>query len=229
MHVVNRCRSFVRSLVRFGRGDTPAALSASQESLDEALALLDHSAILLHSYVRVLALLDSGRWREALKIIDQALAYGAPSPIEAGLYKALLHGGAFLNGLAHAAHVLLAVDRTTGLVGQVLDVLTVGLPTLVPCGRERLAHRVPLHVVELHEQLGPTVLDVKRLHDGLPSRGLSIPFDRASRKRSIECFGPNRFRVWVSGRESSACRRRRRRRPSRPANDRYRGKQTGVP
>ena len=64
--------------------------------------------------------------------------------------------------------VLVDVDRAARQIGHVLHVLAGRLEALVPAGSEGLTHGVALGRVELYEQLGPAVLDVKRLHDGPP-------------------------------------------------------------
>src|SRR6218665_514357 len=69
-----------------------------------------------------------------------------------------------LDDRVRAAAVLVEVDGTASQLGQVLRDVASGLAALVPAGRERLATGVALPVVELHEQLGPTVLDVERVH-----------------------------------------------------------------
>ncbi|OUE32036.1 Bacterial regulatory protein, luxR family [Clavibacter michiganensis] len=92
-----RLTCLVDSLTGFATGDVHGALAASRAELRRAREDDDHHRILLSTYVGMLSLLDLGRWREASQIIDQALAFGAPGPLDVALYRAILYCGAFVN------------------------------------------------------------------------------------------------------------------------------------
>ncbi|WP_316302884.1 helix-turn-helix transcriptional regulator [Clavibacter michiganensis] len=109
--IVRRHTGFIRGLAQFGVDALPEALASSREGLDAALSNVDHDAILLNTYVGMLALVGLGRWDEALKLIDQAIAFGPPAPVDAPLYRALLFCGSYINAVSgerRLAELLLA-------------------------------------------------------------------------------------------------------------------------
>jgi DNA-binding CsgD family transcriptional regulator len=96
MHTVHRFEQFLSSLATFADGDIEGAIDSSGEAIEEALEVLDHGALLLHSYVRVISMLGLGRWHEARDCVEQAVAFGQPRAGDAGFYRAMLYCGAFL-------------------------------------------------------------------------------------------------------------------------------------
>lgn len=66
-----------------------------------------------------------------------------------------------LVGGVRASQVFVRVYRAAGVVGEVFDVLAVWLPAFMPGGREGLDNGGALGIIQLCEQLGPTLVDVK--------------------------------------------------------------------
>lgn len=94
---VQRLGGFVVALAKFSVGDVPGAIVDTRERIAVAVAEADHSGVLMHTYVQTLSLLGAGQWDDALSAIDEALAFGPPSAMDAGFYLALLHAASFLN------------------------------------------------------------------------------------------------------------------------------------
>jgi DNA-binding NarL/FixJ family response regulator len=64
------------ALLAEGRGDE--LVDTALRSLDAARVVLDRSALFLHSYLATVALIRTGRWREARQILGGVLVLGSP-------------------------------------------------------------------------------------------------------------------------------------------------------
>jgi DNA-binding CsgD family transcriptional regulator len=91
-----KLRNAIETVTVFAERDHPRIVSDSQTGIELAHREIDHGAILLHSYTQALSLAPLARWGEARSVITKALAFGPPGAASAGVYRALLFSGAFI-------------------------------------------------------------------------------------------------------------------------------------
>lgn len=113
-----------QTLIRAIASESPEqSVQRCLEARSLAEAELDQGAFLLHSYGASLMLIRLGRWREALPLIEQALAFGPPGTPNAGIYRAMLYMASLLawaSGSAAGAELFLAEADTFALKDEAL-------------------------------------------------------------------------------------------------------------
>jgi len=67
-----------------------------------------------------------------------------------------------------SAQVLRSIDAASCTVGQVLDVLAIRHPPLMPRRRKRLHDRSTIVGVEIRKQIGPALLNLESLSHAAP-------------------------------------------------------------
>lgn len=118
-----RFQRFVEPLVPLVRGDALGSPEIARRALRQAIEDADYHEVLLQSYVCIAISLWRRDFADAVRHVDQALAFGAPGGSTAAVYRGILLLGSF-------THALLGVRSTAQDFAAEAALIDVPMPPL---------------------------------------------------------------------------------------------------